>query len=75
MRSVPIYFAYSDNIACTNITKSEVELLPHEGELMDEPFCWNAYRTQQTLTLPLIDCLRDGMPREIGEDVEYSCII
>ncbi|PHU17381.1 Polygalacturonase [Capsicum chinense] len=73
VRSAPIHFACSDTIACTNITMSEVELLPHEGELVDDPFCWNAYGIQQTLTIPPIDCLQDGMPQEIGEAVEYTC--
>lgn len=73
VKSAPIHFACSDTIACTNITMSEVELLPHEGELMDDPFCWNAYGIQQTLTIPPIDCLQDGMPQIIGEAVEYSC--
>nr|XP_016481067.1 PREDICTED: polygalacturonase At1g48100-like [Nicotiana tabacum] len=72
VRSAPIHFACSDTIACTNITMSEVELLPHEGELVDDPFCWNAYGIQQTLTIPPIDCLQDGMPQSIGEDA-YTC--
>ncbi|KAK4371247.1 hypothetical protein RND71_010722 [Anisodus tanguticus] len=74
VRSPPIHFACSDTTACTNITMSEVELLPHEGELVDDPYCWNAYGTQQTLTIPPIDCLQDGMPQEsVGEAVEYTC--
>ncbi|KAK4373391.1 hypothetical protein RND71_008775 [Anisodus tanguticus] len=68
-----IHFACSDTIACTNITMSEVELLPREGELVDDPFCWNAYGIQQTLTIPPIDCLQDGMPQSVGEAVEYTC--
>ncbi|RVX21855.1 Polygalacturonase [Vitis vinifera] len=48
VRSPPIHFACSDTVACTNITMSEVELLPAEGELVDDPFCWNAYGTQET---------------------------
>ncbi|XP_015074404.1 polygalacturonase At1g48100 [Solanum pennellii] len=75
VRSAPIHFACSDTVACTNITMSEVELLPHEGELMEDPFCWNAYGIQQTLTIPPIDCLQDGMPLAIGETVDYSCSI
>ena len=62
VRSAPIHFACSDTVACTNITMSEVELLPEEGELVDDPFCWNAYGTQETLTIPPIDCLLDGSP-------------
>ncbi|KAK4797545.1 hypothetical protein SAY86_029871 [Trapa natans] len=69
----PIHFACSDTIACTNITMSEVELLPHEGQLVDDPFCWNAYGTQETLTIPPIDCLLDGMPQSLAESSRYGC--
>ncbi|XP_051127753.1 polygalacturonase At1g48100 isoform X2 [Andrographis paniculata] len=63
VRSPPIHFACSDTVACTNITMSEVELLPYRGLLVDDPFCWNAYGVQETLTIPPIDdCLQDGMP-------------
>ncbi|KVH99771.1 Glycoside hydrolase, family 28 [Cynara cardunculus var. scolymus] len=74
VRSPPIHFACSDSVACTNISMSEVELLPYEGELVDDPFCWNAYGVQETLTIPPIDCLQDGMPQSISDKVEYGCI-
>lgn len=67
MRSAPIHFACSDSVPCTNITMSEVELLPAQGELVDDPFCWNAYGIQETLTIPPIDCLQEGMPLELEE--------
>ncbi|KAL7144556.1 hypothetical protein ABFS83_07G020200 [Erythranthe nasuta] len=69
VRSPPIHFACSDTVACTNITMSEVELLPYEGVLVDDPFCWNAYGVQETLTIPPIDCLQDGMPESLAENV------
>ncbi|KAF3630570.1 Polygalacturonase [Capsicum annuum] len=47
----------SDTIACINITLSKVELLPHEGDLVADPFCWNTYGIQQTIMVPPIDCL------------------
>ncbi|XP_019194056.1 PREDICTED: polygalacturonase At1g48100 [Ipomoea nil] len=72
VRSPPIHFACSDTVACTGILMSEVELLPFEGELVDDPFCWNAYGIQATLTIPPIDCLLDGMPKSISE-AEYTC--
>lgn len=71
--SPPIHFACSDTVPCTNITMSEVELLPHEGELVDDPFCWNAYGVQETLTIPPIDCLQDGMPQSVAESSAYGC--
>lgn len=74
VRSPPIHFACSDTIPCTNITMSEVELLPHEGELVDDPFCWNTYGTQETLTIPPIDCLLDGLPESLVENYELGCV-
>ncbi|PHT81328.1 Polygalacturonase [Capsicum annuum] len=55
IRKMPIHFACSDTIACTNITMSEVEIPPHEGDLVADPFCWNTYGIQQTLTVPPIN--------------------
>lgn len=69
----PIHFACSDTVACTNITMSDVELLPHEGELMDDPFCWNAYGIQETITIPPINCLQEGMPATVAESSAYGC--
>ncbi|CAH1442360.1 unnamed protein product [Lactuca virosa] len=59
VRSPPIHFACSDSVACANITMSDVELFPFAGELIDDPFCWNAYGVQETLTIPPINCLLD----------------
>ncbi|PIA37988.1 hypothetical protein AQUCO_02900086v1 [Aquilegia coerulea] len=73
VRTPPIHFACSDTVPCTNITLSEVELLPEQGELVDDPFCWNAYGTQETLTIPPIDCLQDGEPETLTESVNYEC--
>ncbi|KAF7836885.1 polygalacturonase [Senna tora] len=73
VRTPPIHFACSDTVACTNITLSEVELFPHEGELLDDPFCWNAYGNQETLTIPPINCLRDGEPETVLEPSAYEC--
>ncbi|KAK8681957.1 hypothetical protein V6N13_054354 [Hibiscus sabdariffa] len=72
VRTTPIHFACSDTVACTNITMADVELMPHEGRLMDEPFCWNAYGIEETLSIPPIGCLLKGMPQAIGE-TQYSC--
>ncbi|KAJ6432134.1 hypothetical protein OIU84_019401 [Salix udensis] len=52
----------TDTVACTDILLSEVELLPEEGELVDDPFCWNAYGTEETVTIPPVNCLREGEP-------------
>lgn len=73
VRSPPIHFACSDSVACTNITMSEVELFPEEGVLLDDPFCWNAYGVQETLTIPPIDCLLEGEPEGISERIDFEC--
>ena len=72
VRSPPMHFACSDSVPCTNITLSEVELLPAQGDLVLDPFCWNAYGDLQTLTIPPVSCLMEGFPRSILEnDVGY----
>ncbi|KAK7303639.1 hypothetical protein RJT34_14550 [Clitoria ternatea] len=73
VRTPPIHFACSDTVACTNITLSDVELLPYEGELLDDPFCWNAYGTQETMTIPPLGCLREGLPDTVVELSSYEC--
>lgn len=73
VRSPPVHFACSDTLPCTNITMVEVELLPHEGELVDDPFCWNAYGAMQTATIPPIDCLQDGQPEALQEMPNLGC--
>ncbi|KAL2341619.1 hypothetical protein Fmac_009559 [Flemingia macrophylla] len=74
VRTPPIHFACSDAVACTNITLSEVELFPYEGKLQDNPFCWNAYGIQETMTIPPLDCLREGEPDTIADPSQYNCL-
>ncbi|URE27668.1 Glycosyl hydrolases family 28 [Musa troglodytarum] len=73
VRSPPIHFACSDAVACTNIIMSEVELLPYEGVLVDDPFCWNAYGVMQTLTIPPMSCLQEGQPQSLQENPALGC--
>lgn len=56
-------FACSDSVPCTNLTLSEVELLPaahSQGKILTNPFCWKVYGTVQTLTTPHVLCLLEG---------------
>ncbi|KAM3323625.1 polygalacturonase isoform X1 [Capsicum chacoense] len=62
IRNPPMHFACSDTIPCTNITLSDIELLPAQGDLVLDPFCWNAYGGQETLIIPPIFCLLEGNP-------------
>lgn len=67
IRSPPMHFACSDSVPCTNITLSDVELLPAKGDLVLDPFCWNAYGDFQALTIPPVSCLLEGIPGSILE--------
>lgn len=62
VRSPPMHFGCSDSVPCRNITLSEVELLPSEGEMMMDAFCWNVYGQIETMTIPPVSCLLDGDP-------------
>lgn len=73
IRSPPMHFACSDSVPCANITLSDVELLPWKGEIVLDPFCWNAYGDLQTLTIPPVGCLLDGLPRSIMENQIGYC--
>lgn len=68
-----MHFACSDSVPCTNLTLSEVELLPTKGEFMSNPICWNAFGTMQTLTIPPAFCLLDGIPQMIPENDVEQC--
>ncbi|XP_031496807.1 polygalacturonase At1g48100-like [Nymphaea colorata] len=71
VRSPPMRFACSDSVPCTNITLSDVELLPAQGELLQDPFCWNVYGDSRTITIPPVACLQEGLPlRTIQSSIE-----
>lgn len=73
IRSPPMHFGCSDSVPCTNITLSDIELLPAQGDIVLDPFCWNAYGDLETLTIPPVSCLLEGIPRSIlnNKDVGY----
>ncbi|KAJ3676045.1 hypothetical protein LUZ60_003457 [Juncus effusus] len=73
IRSPPMHFGCSDSVPCTNITVSEVELLPATGEMIEDPFCWNVYGSTQTLTVPPVPCLMAGLPRFLMDADSYRC--
>ncbi|KAJ1417199.1 Pectin lyase fold/virulence factor [Sesbania bispinosa] len=74
VRSPPVRFACSDSVPCTNLTLSQVELLPtQQGHAFVNPFCWNAYGTVQTLTTPPILCLSEGNPLTLPQNDAVSC--
>ncbi|XP_072982818.1 polygalacturonase At1g48100-like [Typha latifolia] len=73
VRSPPIHFGCSDSVPCTNVTLTEVELLPAAGEIISDPFCWNTYGASQTLTIPPVSCLLQGLPRSIMDIDNLMC--
>ncbi|XP_024009913.1 polygalacturonase At1g48100-like, partial [Eutrema salsugineum] len=58
IRSPPIHFGCSNNVPCTNLTLSGIELLPSKGEIIVDPFCWNAYGMTDEFSVPSISCLK-----------------
>ncbi|CBI39645.3 hypothetical protein VitviT2T_020790 [Vitis vinifera] len=73
VRSSPMHFACSDSVPCTNLTLSEVELLPSKGQIMMNPFCWNAYGASQTLTIPPLFCLLEGTSQSLPQREVDKC--
>ncbi|PSS28893.1 Polygalacturonase [Actinidia chinensis var. chinensis] len=73
IRSRPLHLACSDRVPCTNLTFSEVELLPAKGNFLSDPFCWNAYGDLRTLTIPPVSCLSEGIPQSILENYVDQC--
>ncbi|KAG6748359.1 hypothetical protein POTOM_048278 [Populus tomentosa] len=72
IRSPPMHFACSDSVPCTNLTLSDIELLPAEGDLVLDPYCWNAYGDFRTLTIPPVSCLMEGIPRSnLHNEMDY----
>jgi polygalacturonase len=72
VRSPPMHFACSDSAPCTNLTLSEVELLPVKGNILSNPVCWNAYGIMQTSSIPPVFCLLDGIPQTVQQsDVDW----
>ncbi|KAL0006379.1 hypothetical protein SO802_013940 [Lithocarpus litseifolius] len=73
VRSPPMRFSCSDSLPCTNLTLSEVELLPIKAQVVSNPFCWNAYGTMQTLTIPPVFCLLEGIPQSMQQSDSAGC--
>lgn len=73
VRNPPMRFACSDSVPCTNLTLSDVELLPAQGDIVLDAFCWNAYGDLQTLTIPPVSCLLEGTPQSILNNDIDSC--
>uniref|UniRef100_A0A5B6YUD9 Polygalacturonase n=1 Tax=Davidia involucrata TaxID=16924 RepID=A0A5B6YUD9_DAVIN len=75
IRSPPVRLACSDTVPCTNLTVSDVELLPaSQGRhAVLNPFCWNAYGTLKTDTIPPVYCLLEGIPQSLPQIYVDRC--
>ncbi|KAL4564623.1 hypothetical protein LXL04_028690 [Taraxacum kok-saghyz] len=73
IRSPAMHLGCSDSVPCRNLTFSEVELWPSQGQIMSNPFCWNAYGDQQTLTVPPVFCLLEGNPISLSTTDVDQC--
>lgn len=72
MRHPPMHFACSDSVPCTNLTLSDIELLPAQGDIVLDAFCWNAYGNSETLTIPPVSCLMGGFPQSLSAtDIDH----
>ncbi|KAJ6808812.1 polygalacturonase-like [Iris pallida] len=73
-RSPPMHFGCSDSVPCTNVTLTDVELLPAEGDFVADPYCWSAYGASQTLTIPPVACLLQGLPKSLTDYDAEKCL-
>ncbi|KAF5746692.1 polygalacturonase [Tripterygium wilfordii] len=73
VRSPPMHIACSDSVPCNNLVLSDIELLPAQGQIVANPFCWNAYGTIQTLTIPPVDCFLWGNPQLVDQTDVNQC--
>ncbi|KAL1826773.1 hypothetical protein ACET3Z_005185 [Daucus carota] len=73
VRSPPMHLACSNGIPCTNLTLSDIKLVPSQGLKMLEPFCWNAYGDLDSLIVPPIYCLLEGNPLALLENSVNLC--
>ncbi|KAM7277342.1 hypothetical protein ACFE04_019208 [Oxalis oulophora] len=73
IRSPPMRFACSDSVPCTNLTLSDIELLPAQGNVVLEPFCWSAYGDMKRISNPQVSCLMKGVPKVLLNSAMGYC--
>ncbi|KAI5604750.1 hypothetical protein BDE02_01G308400 [Populus trichocarpa] len=56
--SKPVHLACSDDLPCTGISFSAIELNPVQED--SQPFCWNTFGELRSTTVPPINCLKMG---------------
>ncbi|KAL1206262.1 Polygalacturonase [Cardamine amara subsp. amara] len=73
IRSPPMHFGCSNSVPCTNITISDIELLPSKGEIGMDPFCWNAYGIVDEFSVPSISCLKSNLSTSMLSSLSGKC--
>ncbi|KAG6573735.1 Polygalacturonase, partial [Cucurbita argyrosperma subsp. sororia] len=67
----PVHFACSDNLPCTDISLTAIELKPlQELYHLYGAFCWQTFGELRTPTVPPIDCLHIGKPS--SNQIQYD---
>ncbi|KAK4781875.1 hypothetical protein SAY86_015977 [Trapa natans] len=71
----PVRFACSDDIPCTDITLSGIQLKPVQSSRhLYDPLCWEVYGQLETDTVPPLDgCLNQGNPDRSAWPKTLSC--
>ncbi|KAK6116522.1 hypothetical protein DH2020_049727 [Rehmannia glutinosa] len=59
----PVHFACSDNMPCTDVTLTNIQLVPQQERYrMYDPFCWQTFGQLYSPTVPPVACLLVGKP-------------
>ncbi|KAG8366111.1 hypothetical protein BUALT_Bualt17G0041900 [Buddleja alternifolia] len=59
----PVHFACSDNMPCTDVTLTNIQLKPQQERYhMYNPYCWQTFGQLYTPTVPPVECLQLGKP-------------
>ncbi|TYK15613.1 polygalacturonase [Cucumis melo var. makuwa] len=67
----PVHFACSDNLPCTDISLTAIELKPlQELYHLYGAYCWQTFGELRTPTVPPIDCLQIGKPS--SNQIQYD---
>ncbi|KAL3819238.1 hypothetical protein ACJIZ3_005143 [Penstemon smallii] len=59
----PVHLACSDNMPCTDVTLTNIQLKPQQERYhMYDPFCWQTFGQLYSPTIPPVQCLMVGKP-------------
>ncbi|KAL7149127.1 hypothetical protein ABFS83_05G018500 [Erythranthe nasuta] len=59
----PVHLACSDNMPCTDVTLTNIQLKPQQERYhMYDPYCWQTFGQLNSPTIPPVGCLMVGKP-------------